>query len=120
MKLAHTSLTALVMGLSLASASAFAEPPVQAGETLESLSKAKVVTTVNGQPGTLQEVLANAQMKVISEGATTQAPSDAKAPIGNLPPAEAEVTAPQAQTAVPAQPEVNATEEAPVEAPAAE
>ncbi|MEL4296805.1 hypothetical protein [Acinetobacter ursingii] len=33
------------------SMTAFAEQPVQAGETLESLSKAKVTTTVNGQPG---------------------------------------------------------------------
>lgn len=30
---------------------AFAEPPVQAGEPLESLSKVKTTTTVNGQLG---------------------------------------------------------------------
>ena len=33
------------------SASAFAEPPIQPGDTLESLSQAKVTTTVNGQLG---------------------------------------------------------------------
>ena len=31
------------------SASAFAEPHIQPGDTLESLSQAKVTTTVNGQ-----------------------------------------------------------------------
>ena len=60
----------LLAGLSVASFSAFAEPAVQAGETLESLSKAKVTTTVNGQPGSLNELLSSGQIKLV-EGQTT-------------------------------------------------
>ena len=36
--------------------SAFAEPPIQPGDTLESLSKATVQTTINGQPGSLEQM----------------------------------------------------------------
>ena len=60
----------LLVGLSVASFSTFAEPVVQAGETLESLSKAKVTTTVNGQPGSLNELLSSGQIKLV-EGQTT-------------------------------------------------
>jgi hypothetical protein len=118
MNLVRTSLLALATGLTLVSVNVFAEPPVKAGETLESLSKAKVVTTVNGQPGTLQEALTSGQMTVISEGAAAptgqQAPSDAVAPIGKQPPADAtalpeEVTLP-AKVDLPGQPEANAND----------
>ena len=51
----------------LMSATAFAEPPIQPGDTLESLSKAKVVTTVNGQPGSLQDIVASGQVRIVSE-----------------------------------------------------
>lgn len=66
----------LLAGLSVASVSAFAEPPVQAGETLESLSKVKVTTTVNGQPGSLNELIASGQIKPIqsADAATTATP----------------------------------------------
>lgn len=50
----------------LMSATAFAEPPIQPGDTLESLSKAKVVTTVNGQPGSLQDIVASGQVRIVS------------------------------------------------------
>lgn len=33
--------------------SVFAEPPIQAGDILESLSKVKISTTINGQTGSL-------------------------------------------------------------------
>lgn len=36
--------------------SAFAEPPIQPGDTLESLSKATVQTTINGQHGSLEQM----------------------------------------------------------------
>ena len=48
------------------SMTAFAEQPVQAGETLESLSKAKVTTTVNGQPGSLEELVNSGKVQLIS------------------------------------------------------
>lgn len=57
----------LFSSLSVASFSAFAESPVQAGETLESLSKVKVSTTVNGQPGSLNELLAGGQIKLVND-----------------------------------------------------
>lgn len=47
------------------SASAFAEPPIQPGNTLESLSQAKITTTVNGQPGSIQELLNSGQIKLL-------------------------------------------------------
>lgn len=68
----------LLTGLSMASVAAFAEPAVQAGETLESLSKVKVTTTVNGQPGSLQELVSSGKVKVLS---ADQAPSS-QAPLG--------------------------------------
>ena len=49
---------ALGLGLftSVISVAAFAEPPVQPGETLESLSKAKISTKVNGQEASLESL----------------------------------------------------------------
>ncbi|MFV5426830.1 hypothetical protein VXO75_08415 [Acinetobacter towneri] len=47
------------------SISAFAEPPIQAGDTLESLSKVKISTTINGQAGSLQELIANGQIRIV-------------------------------------------------------
>lgn len=60
-----------LIGLGLVSAmcsiTAFAEPAVQPGETLESLSKARVNTTVNGQPGSLNEMMNSGQYRAISQ-----------------------------------------------------
>jgi hypothetical protein len=47
------------------SASAFAEPHIQPGDTLESLSQAKVTTTVNGQPGSIQELVAQGKLNCL-------------------------------------------------------
>src|SRR5690606_21531983 len=50
---------------SVISAGAFAEPPVQPGETLESLSKAKISTTVNGQEGSLETLVNSGQIRLV-------------------------------------------------------
>ena len=69
-----------ILGLGLIagiiSVAAFAEPAVQPGETLESLSQAKVTTTVNGQPGSLQELAASGKIKILGDSAqVTEAPA---------------------------------------------
>lgn len=57
------------------SASAFAEPPIQPGDTLESLSQAKVTTTVNGQPGSIQELVSSGQIKLLDPNAAPIIPA---------------------------------------------
>lgn len=57
------------------SASAFAEPPIQPGDTLESLSQAKVTTTVNGQPGSIQELVSSGQIKLLDPNAAAISPA---------------------------------------------
>lgn len=52
---------------SVISAGAFAEPPVQAGETLESLSKAKISTTVNGQQASLESLVNSGQIRLVNQ-----------------------------------------------------
>lgn len=61
------------------SISAFAEPPIQAGDTLESLSKVKISTTINGQTGSLQELIANGQIRIVSS-----ADANLPSPIENM------------------------------------
>lgn len=58
----HLCACALVSSISI---SAFAEPPIHAGDTLESLSKVKISTTINGQAGSLQELIANGQIRIV-------------------------------------------------------
>ena len=62
------------------SASAFAEPPIQPGDTLESLSQAKVMTTVNGQPGSIQELVSSGQIKLLDQNAAPISPAGQGAP----------------------------------------
>ena len=62
------------------SASAFAEPPIQPGDTLESLSQAKVTTTVNGQPGSIQELVSSGQIKLLDPNAAPISPAGQDAP----------------------------------------
>ena len=114
MKLTEKSFAALLAGVALASTTAFAEPAVQPGETLESLSKAKIATTVNGQPGTLKEVLNQEKLTVISESA--QPAPAATAPASTQP--EQPVEAPEAAPTENA-PAQAAPNETPTEAPAA-
>lgn len=78
----------LMTGLSLTSIAAFAEPPVQAGETLESLSKVKVTTTVNGQPGSLNDLVSSGQVKIVGDATAPENtpainPTDVAVPAGN-------------------------------------
>lgn len=107
-------LCAAVIASGTLSMAAFAEAPVQAGETLESLSQVKVTTTINGQPGSLAELVNSGKVQLISDqqtapqttGQTPMAPADASL----APPAPAAHDAPppphdSVQHAAPAQPQ---------------
>ncbi|WP_338561163.1 hypothetical protein [Acinetobacter sp. KS-LM10] len=89
----RSQLIGLLAGLSVVSMATFAEPPVQAGETLESLSKVKVSTTVNGQPGSLNELISSGQIKPVQQ---TEVMSGAEAAPAMNPNAAAEATATEA------------------------
>ncbi|WON79627.1 hypothetical protein OK024_12285 [Acinetobacter sp. UGAL515B_02] len=83
------------------SMTAFAEAPVQAGETLESLSQVKVSTTVNGQPGSIADLVNSGKVQVIV-GAQPSAPAMQPAPAPEMAGgAEAPMQAP-ANAAMPA------------------
>ncbi|MCE6006029.1 hypothetical protein [Acinetobacter soli] len=83
------------------SMTAFAEAPVQAGETLESLSQVKVSTTVNGQPGSIADLVNSGKVQVIA-GAQPSAPAMQPAPAPEMAGgAEAPMQAP-ANAAMPA------------------
>lgn len=88
----HLCACALVSSISI---SAFAEPPIQAGDTLESLSKVKISTTINGQTGSLQELIANGQIRIVSS-----ADANLTSPIENMAQQPAnQITAEQANLA---------------------
>lgn len=98
----------LVTTLAFTSVAALAEPVVQAGETLESLSKTKISTTVNGQPGSINELVANGQIKLLNEQSNASVPAQPSEP--NV------VEAPQNQpTSV--EPVATPATEAPAQAP---
>lgn len=83
------------------SMTAFAEAPVQAGETLESLSQVKVSTTVNGQPGSIADLVNSGKVQVIAS-AQPSAPAMQPAPAPEMAGgAEAPMQAP-ANAAMPA------------------
>lgn len=63
----HSKKIALAVILGFTSFATFAEPAVQPGETLESLAKVRVNTTVNGQPGSIKQLVAAGQIKVAAE-----------------------------------------------------
>lgn len=66
----------LVMGI-FTTATAFAEPAVEPGQTLESLSQTQVSTTVNGQPGSLKNLLQSGQYTLVSpDNNVQQAPNE--------------------------------------------
>ena len=90
------------------SASAFAEPPIQPGDTLESLSQAKVTTTVNGQPGSIQELVSSGQIKLLDPNAAAISPAGQGVPNDQV----VMPTSPQSEAAAPdttAQQQVAAT-----------
>ncbi|ENW29107.1 hypothetical protein [Acinetobacter lwoffii] len=68
---------ALGLGLftSVISVAAFAEPPVQPGETLESLSKAKISTKVNGQEASLESLVNSGQIRLVDPRAAAPQPA---------------------------------------------
>lgn len=74
---------------SLCTMTVFAEPPVQPGDTLESLSQVKVMTTVNGQQGSLDDLVNSGKVQVMSN----QTPPPA-APVNPAPPQDMQATAP--------------------------
>ena len=63
----------LLMGF--VNVTAFAEPAVQAGETLESLSQAKITTSINGQPGSIQELVQSGQVRLVNPENSSVQPS---------------------------------------------
>ncbi|MBF7688782.1 hypothetical protein [Acinetobacter rathckeae] len=58
-------ITGLLVGFSSLH-SVYAEPAVQPGQTLESLSKVTISTTVNDQPGSLEKLLQSGEYQLIS------------------------------------------------------
>ena len=101
----HSKLLGLSLITGLMSATAFAEPPIQPGDTLESLSKVKVMTTVNGQAGSIQDLVASGQIRIVDANqvasASTQNTSEAVSPASTM-------QAPM-QQATPEQQDVNST-----------
>ena len=71
----HAKLFGLSLITGLMSATAFAEPAIQAGDSLESLSKVKVSTTVNGQAGSIQDLVASGQIRIVDANQTPAAPA---------------------------------------------
>ena len=80
---------ALGLGLftSVMSVAAFAEPPVQPGETLESLSKAKISTKVNGQEASLESLVNSGQIRLVDPRTAAPQPAmpNTQAPMPNDP-----------------------------------
>ena len=69
----HSKKITLALLLAAFTASAFAEPAAQSGDSVDSLAGVKVMTTVNGQPGSLAERMAANNQAAVE---TTQASAD--------------------------------------------
>jgi hypothetical protein len=103
----HSKIIGIGVIAGLCSMAALAEPAVQPGETLESLSKVKVTTTVNGQPGSISDLVKSGQVQPVSAAPTGAAPTGAPIPadvppappadVPPAPPAGAEMAAPAPQ-----------------------
>ncbi|HBR90408.1 MAG TPA: hypothetical protein DEA77_00315, partial [Acinetobacter nosocomialis] len=103
----HSKIIGIGVIAGLCSMAALAEPAVQPGETLESLSKVKVTTTVNGQPGSISDLVKSGQVQPVSVAPTGAAPTGAPIPadvppappadVPPAPPAGAEMAAPAPQ-----------------------
>ncbi|MGE8538709.1 MAG: hypothetical protein ACN6NI_05450 [Acinetobacter sp.] len=94
-----------ILGLGLftgvISAGAFAEPPVQPGETLESLSKAKITTTVNGQQASLETLVNSGQVRLVDPRTAAPQPAIPNDPSMMQAPGNAEMVSPQPPVAEP-------------------
>ncbi|MFC1396607.1 hypothetical protein [Acinetobacter lactucae] len=100
----HSKIIGIGVITGLCSMAAMAEPAVQPGDTLESLSKVKVTTTVNGQPGSISDLVNSGQVQQVSAAPTSAAPTGAPIP-ADVPPAGGEMAPPAAPTdAVPPAP----------------
>jgi len=82
----HSKIIGIGVITGLCSMAALAEPAVQPGDTLESLSKVKVTTTVNGQPGSINDLVNSGQVQQVSAAPTNAAPTGAPIP-ADVPPA---------------------------------
>ena len=102
----HAKLLSLSLITGLMSATAFAEPAIQAGDSLDSLSKVKVSTTVNGQAGSIQDLVASGQIRIVDASQALAAPTQVgtEAAIPN----HSTVNATTAQMASPAVEQANA------------
>ena len=102
----HANLLSLSLITGLMSATAFAEPAIQAGDSLDSLSKVKVSTTVNGQAGSIQDLVASGQIRILDASQALAAPNQVgtEAAIQN----HSTVNATTAQMASPAEEQANA------------
>lgn len=60
------------IGLSLFNLATYAEPPLQAGDTIESLSKVHIQTSINGQSGSIQDLVDSGQIQLINTSNTEQ------------------------------------------------
>ncbi|MDR6796887.1 hypothetical protein [Acinetobacter calcoaceticus] len=101
----HSKIIGIGVITGLCSMAALAEPAVQPGDTLESLSKVKVTTTVNGQPGSISDLVNSGQVQQVSAAPTNAAPTGAPIP-ADVPPAGGEMAPPAAPTdAIPPAPD---------------
>ncbi|WP_336040009.1 hypothetical protein [Acinetobacter calcoaceticus] len=97
----HSKIIGIGVITGLCSMATLAEPAVQPGETLESLSKVKVTTTVNGQPGSISDLVNSGQVQQVSAAPTNAAPTGAPIP-ADVPPAGGEMAPPAAPMDAPA------------------
>ncbi|UGQ30116.1 hypothetical protein [Acinetobacter calcoaceticus] len=99
----HSKIIGISVITGLCSMAALAEPAVQPGDTLESLSKVKVTTTVNGQPGSISDLVNSGQVQQVSAAPTNAAPTGAPIPadVPPAPPAGGEMAPPAPIDAVP-------------------
>lgn len=100
----HSKIIGIGVITGLCSMAALAEPAVQPGDTLESLSKVKVTTTVNGQPGSISDLVNSGQVQQVSAAPTNAAPTGAPIPadVPPAPPAGGEMAPPAAPMDAPA------------------
>ena len=103
----HAKLLSLSLITGLMSATAFAEPAIQAGDSLDSLSKVKVSTTVNGQAGSIQDLVASGQIRIVDANQALAAPNHVGTEAA-IPNHSKAVNATTAQMASPAEEQANA------------
>ncbi|WP_100241097.1 hypothetical protein [Acinetobacter tandoii] len=70
----HSKKMTLALLLTALTAHVYAEPAAQSGDSVDSLAGVKIMTTVNGQPGSLAERMAGNKTQAAVEA--TQAPTE--------------------------------------------